>query len=185
MVNMVTPFSALPEPLFTPGPLLDDVRAARVWSLLEAVADPEIPVLSVVDLGIIRAVRLESEHVEVEVTPTYAGCPATEVIAADIRAALVAGGFTKVTVRMVLSPAWTTDAISAAGRSRLHDYGIAPPGPVTAETIRPIRFAQRAVACPQCGSFDTERLAEFGSTACKALYRCRACREPFDHFKPL
>lgn len=182
---MVTPFSALPEPLFTLGPCADSIRAARAWSLLDAVADPEIPVLSVVDLGIIRAVRVEGDHVEVDVTPTYSGCPATEVIATDIRSALVVGGFSEVTVRIVLSPPWTTDAISAAGRTKLLKYGIAPPGPVTAETMRPVRFAQRTLACPQCGSVDTERLAEFGSTACKALYRCRACREPFDHFKPL
>ena len=124
-------------------------------------------------------------RVEVEVTPTYSGCPATEVIAADIRAALVEGGFSEVTVRMVLSPPWTTDAISESGRAKLRAYGIAPPGPVSPDSLRPVRFARRKVACPQCGSEDTERISEFGSTACKALFRCRACREPFDYFKPL
>ena len=185
MVNMVTPFSALPEPLFPLVPSPDDARAALALSLLDGVADPEIPVVSVRELGIIRAVRVEGARVEVDVTPTYSGCPATEVIAADIRAALVAGGFADVTVRTVLSPPWTTDAITEAGRAKLKAYGIAPPGTVPAGAPRPVRFAQRQVACPQCGSKDTERLAEFGSTACKALFRCRPCREPFDYFKPL
>lgn len=182
---MVTPLSALPEPMFTLGPIADGARAAHAWSLLDRVPDPEIPVISVRELGIIRAVRVEGDRVEVEVTPTYSGCPATEVIAADIRAALIDGGFRKVTVRMVLSPPWTTDAISESGRAKLQAYGIAPPGPVSPDTLRPVRFAPRKVACPQCGSEDTERIAEFGSTACKALFRCRACREPFDYFKPL
>lgn len=182
---MVTPLSALPEPLFTLGAIPDAARAAHAWSLLDRVADPEIPVISVRELGIIRAVRVERDRVEIEVTPTYSGCPATEVIAADIRAALIDGGFKEVMVRMVLSPPWTTDAISEAGRAKLRAYGIAPPGPVSPDTLRPVRFAPRKVACPQCGSMDTERIAEFGSTACKALFRCRACREPFDYFKPL
>lgn len=185
MVNMVTPFSALPEPLFPLAPGADDARTVQAWSLLDGVADPEIPVVSVRELGIIRAVRVDRARVEVDVTPTYSGCPATEVIAADIRAALAAGGFAEVTVRMVLSPPWTTDAITDAGRAKLKAYGIAPPGPVPIDASRPVRFVQRQVACPQCGSMDTERLAEFGSTACKALFRCRACREPFDYFKPL
>jgi ring-1,2-phenylacetyl-CoA epoxidase subunit PaaD len=182
MVNMVTPLSALPEPLFTPGAIPD---AARAWTLLDSVVDPEIPVVSVRELGIIRAVRAEGGRVDVEVTPTYSGCPATEVIAADIRAALIEGGFSDVTVRMVLSPPWTTDAISESGRAKLKAYGIVPPGSVSADTVHPVRFAPRRVACPQCGSGNTERIAEFGSTACKALFRCRACLEPFDYFKPL
>lgn len=182
---MVTPFSALPEPLFPLLPAADDARIAQAWSLLDGVADPEIPVVSVRELGIIRAIRVEGTGVEVDVTPTYSGCPATEIIAADIRAALVAGGFADVTVRMVLAPPWSTDAITEAGRAKLKAYGIAPPGPASAAALRPVRFAERQVACPQCGSMDTERLAEFGSTACKALFRCRACREPFDYFKPL
>jgi ring-1,2-phenylacetyl-CoA epoxidase subunit PaaD len=185
MVNMVTPLSALPEPLFTLGTLPNAARAAHAWSLLDGVPDPEIPVVSVCELGIIRAVHVDGGRVEVEVTPTYSGCPATEVIAADIRAALVKGGFSEATVRMVLSPPWTTDAISAAGRAKLQAYGIAPPGPVSPDTLHPVRFAGRKVACPQCGSENTERIAEFGSTACKALFRCLACREPFDYFKPL
>ena len=181
----VTPFSALPQPLFGP-PVADGAgRTAYAWLLLEGVADPEIPAISVCELGIVRAVRVDGAAVAVDVTPTYGGCPATGVIAADIREALLAGGFADVVVRMVLSPAWTTAAISDAGRSKLRAYGIAPPGPVPAGGVRPVRFAPRTVACPQCDSVDTERIAEFGSTACKAQYRCRACREPFDYFKPL
>lgn len=185
MVNMVTPLSALPEPLFTLPAIAEAACAARAWSLLDRVPDPEIPVVSVCELGIIRAVRAEDNRVEVDVTPTYAGCPATEVIAADIRAALLAGGFADVTLRIVLAPPWTTEFISAAGRAKLKAHGIAPPGPVPADALRPVRFAVRKVPCPLCGSEDTERIAEFGSTACKALFRCRACREPFDYFKPL
>jgi len=185
MVTMVTPLSALPEPLFTLGAIADAARAAHAWSLLDGVADPEIPVISVRELGIIGAVCVDGDRVEVEVRPTYSACPATEVIATDIRTALMDGGFKEVTVRLALSPPWTTDAISESGRAKLLAYGIAPPGPVSPETLRPVRFAPRKVACPQCGSEDTERIAEFGSTACKALYRCRACREPFDYFKPL
>jgi ring-1,2-phenylacetyl-CoA epoxidase subunit PaaD len=185
MVTMQTPRCALRTPLAGFGPVADAARTTHAWSLLDQVPDPEIPVISVRELGIIRAVRVAGDRVEVEVTPTYSGCPATEVIATDIRAALVGGGFSEATVRMVLSPPWTTDAISAAGRAKLKAYGIAPPGPVSPDALRPVRFAPGKVACPQCGSEDTERIAEFGSTACKALFRCRACREPFDYFKPL
>ncbi len=184
-MTMVTPLSALPEPLFGTASGAERTREAQAWALLADVPDPEIPVISVCELGIIRAVRAEAGRVEVNVTPTYAGCPATEVIAADIRAALAAGGFSDITVNTVLSPPWTTDAITAAGRAKLRAYGIAPPGPVTAATLQPVRFASRSVQCPQCRSNDTERIAEFGSTPCKSLFRCRACGEPFDYFKPL
>ena len=185
MVMMVTPLSALPESGFTLFPASEDPRLAHAWSLLGQVPDPEIPVISVCELGIVRDVRFDGDRLEVDVTPTYSGCPATEVIGADIRAALEAGGFTGVSVRIVLGPPWTTDAISQAGRDKLKAYGISPPGPVPAAAAQPIRFVPRKVDCPRCGSADTERLAEFGSTPCKSLYRCRTCREPFDHFKPL
>lgn len=159
----------------------------RAWAVLGGVPDPEIPVISVVDLGIVRDVAATGEGVEVSVTPTYAGCPATDVIAHDIAAALAAAG---IAARLItrLAPPWTTDWITGAGRARLRAYGIAPPGAAT----HPVVFRKMgsdpisaAVACPHCGSSDTEVLSQFGSTACKALYRCRACREPFDYFKPL
>jgi ring-1,2-phenylacetyl-CoA epoxidase subunit PaaD len=163
--------------------------AARMRALeaIESVADPEIPVLSVVDLGIVREVRVDGDAVEVTVTPTYSGCPATEVIEESIRRALARAGFAA-TVRTVLSPAWTTDWMTASGRAKLERFGIAPPGPRAPDAPAPLRFyrAEPAlVGCPHCGGVDTERLAEFGSTACKALYRCRICREPFDYFKPI
>ena len=156
----------------------------RVWHALNGVADPEIPVVSVVELGIVRAVDARAEEVEVVITPTYSGCPATEAIEQDIRRALAAAGFAGARVRTALSPAWTTDWISAEGRAKLARFGIAPPERID-PGVAPLHFVRRAsVACPQCGATDTERLAEFASTACKALYRCRSCREPFDYFKP-
>ena len=144
-------------------------ESGRIWSVLETVADPEIPVLSVVDLGIVREVAAD----RVLITPTYTGCPATQVIERDIRAALDAAGYGHVRIETVLSPPWTTDWISEAGRAKLLAYGIAPPAPK----------GERAVHCPQCGSADTEEISRFGSTPCKALWRCRACAEPFDLFK--
>lgn len=166
-------------------------RTAVAWAALAAVPDPEVPVLSVIDLGIVREVRAEADAVEVVLTPTYSGCPATEVIAGSVRDALLAAGFGDVRVTQRLAPAWTTDWISAEGRRKLAAYGIAPPGPVPAAAggAQVVQLHRRAaaapVACPRCGSADTERLAAFGSTACKALWRCRACREPFEHFKPI
>ena len=141
-------------------------ETAPIWTVLGEVADPETPVISVVELGIVRSVEPD----RVVITPTYTGCPATEVIARDIRAALDAAGYRHVGVETALSPAWTTDWISAEGRRKLHAYGIAPP-------------TRGAVACPQCGSAETEEISRFGSTPCKALWRCRDCAEPFDLFK--
>ena len=161
--------------------------AARAWEVLAGVPDPEIPVISVVDLGIVREIRADGDALEVTVTPTYSGCPATQVIEASIRRALADAGF-DATVRTALAPAWTTDWLTAAGREKLTRFGIAPPGERAPDAPVPLRFvrpAPRQVACPHCGATDTERLAEFGSTACKALYRCRECREPFDYFKPI
>lgn len=185
MVIMVTPLSTLPEPGFTLALFGDDAQLARAWSLLEQVPDPEIPVISVCELGIVRRLRFDGDRLDVDVTPTYSGCPATEVISADIRAALERGGFTNVKVNMVLSPPWTTDAISEAGRAKLRAYGIAPPPRVLPGAEQAIRFATRAAQCPRCGAGEAERISEFGSTPCKALYRCNACGEPFDLFKPL
>jgi ring-1,2-phenylacetyl-CoA epoxidase subunit PaaD len=143
---------------------------ARARDALGAVTDPEIPVLTIADLGILRGIALDGGTVEVTITPTYTGCPAMTAIAHDIEAALRQAGIRDVRVRTTLSPAWTTDWITPEGRRKLAEYGIAPPQPT-----RP--------ACPRCGSRDTELLAAFGSTPCKALHRCLACREPFDAFK--
>jgi ring-1,2-phenylacetyl-CoA epoxidase subunit PaaD len=154
--------------------------------VLATVPDPEVPALSLCDLGIVREVKSCGDGVEVVLTPTYSGCPATEVIASSVRAALQAAGLGPVTITQRLSPAWTTDWISAEGLERLRAYGIAPPGPVPAATsVAVLRIRPRNLACPRCGSGDTERLSAFGSTACKALHRCLSCREPFEHFKPL
>ncbi|WP_173812376.1 1,2-phenylacetyl-CoA epoxidase subunit PaaD [Limimaricola cinnabarinus] len=158
-----------------------DTDTVRDW--LGEVPDPEIPAISVVDLGIVRDVGWENDTLVVEVTPTYAGCPATLVIALDIETALHARGIEKVDVRRRMSPAWSTDWISPEGRQKLLDYGIAPPQ-LNAANCAGMLSAQTA-ACPQCGSENTEMLAGRGSTPCKAQFRCRDCREPFDYFKAI
>lgn len=164
-------------------------RVRATWKVLDSVLDPEVPALSVRDLGIVRDVVLRGEALEVILTPTYSGCPATEVIEHDVLAAIDAAGLGPATVTLQRAPAWTTDWISAAGRQKLLAYGIAPPHVLAAGEAVPVRFFGRrdaaSVSCPRCGSANTERLSAFGSTACKALYRCRACREPFEHFKPI
>ena len=157
--------------MVTAAAIRPDVPAAAaeaIRAVLEGVADPEIPVLSIVDLGIVRAVEAD----RVVLTPTYTGCPATHVIERDVRDALDAAGYRDVRIETILSPAWTTDWITAEGRAKLHAYGIAPPDP-----------GARTAACPQCGSRHTEEISRFGSTPCKALWRCRDCAEPFDLFK--
>ena len=165
--------------------------AEAAWAVLDTVPDPEVPVLSVRDLGIVRDVVCGEAGTEVVLTPTYSGCPATEVISDSVRQALEGAGFGPVTVTLRRAPAWTTDWISEDGRRKLRDYGIAPPGPVEEAAgpwgggVAPIRIRPRGIDCPRCGSRQTERLSAFGSTACKAMYRCLACREPFEHFKPI
>ncbi len=156
-------------------------RVQAVWNVLHQVMDPEIPVVSVVDLGIVRDVHDEAGTLKVVITPTYTGCPATKQIEADIREALDSGGFEDAGMQISLSPAWTTDWITQQGREQLKAYGIAPPeGQATKRAL----FAGDAnVACPRCASRDTEQISEFGSTACKSLWRCCTCREPFDDFK--
>ena len=166
-----------------------------IWDALDAVPDPEIPAVSVRELGIVRAVEwtdADPDTLIVRVTPTYSGCPATELIVCGIHEALTALGVPRVRVEMRLSPAWTTDWISAEGKRKLRDYGIAPPvGNVAAADaaridvtgISPLRRANVAVSCPRCGSVQTQLVAQFGSTACKAQYRCLDCLEPFDYFK--
>ncbi len=154
---------------------------AAIRALLDRVPDPEIPVLSIVDLGIVRDVRPGAEAPEVVITPTYAGCPATRVIERSIRAALDAAGFGSTRIVVALSPPWTTDWLTAAGREKLRAYGIAPP--IAGGHDKGALFTEPQVDCPRCGSRDTERIGEFGSTPCKAHWRCRACLEPFDYFK--
>jgi ring-1,2-phenylacetyl-CoA epoxidase subunit PaaD len=162
--------------------LLSHAQAeARAWAVLREVMDPEVPVLSLVDLGVVRAVHCGAEGTEIVLTPTYSGCPATEVIAEQATAAV---GLGPARVRHQLAPAWTSDWISESGREALRRYGIAPPGRC-GEAGAPLRLMAREVPCPRCESRQVERLAAFGSTACKALYRCLACREPFEHFKPI
>ncbi len=151
--------------------VLDDVR-----QVLVQVADPEIPVLTIDDLGVLRDVQLDGKRVVVTITPTYSGCPAMDEIRADITGALNQAGWDDVEVRTVLAPAWTTDWMSDDGRRKLREFGIAPPGQLLLQ-IRP------RVQCPQCGSSDTEEMTRFASTSCKSMWRCRSCREPFDHFK--
>jgi ring-1,2-phenylacetyl-CoA epoxidase subunit PaaD len=152
----------------------------RAWDAAATVCDPEIPVLSIADLGVLREVRVDDGRVEVAITPTYSGCPAMNMIALEIETALARAGIEHAQVTIVLAPAWTTDWMSEAGRAKLKDYGIAPP---QATGSRRALFGVLEVACPQCGSNDTEQLSEFGSTSCKALWRCKSCREPFDYFK--
>jgi ring-1,2-phenylacetyl-CoA epoxidase subunit PaaD len=151
----------------------------RAWSAAAVVPDPEVPCVTVADLGILRAVRIEDGVAVAEVTPTYSGCPATLAIELAIEAALREAGFEARTER-VMSPAWTTDWITQQGRDKLRAYGIAPPEGAAPKMAL---FAKTTVTCPRCASRETERISEFGSTACKAQYRCTACGEPFDYFK--
>ena len=153
-----------------------------IWAILESVKDPEIPVLSVVDLGIAREVNVFDEAVEVVITPTYSGCPATSTIEHDIYNALEQHGFFGSQITTVLSPPWTTDWMTESGRRKLREYGIAPPEKGTGDK-RALIGRQPDIACPHCGSGETELISEFGSTACKSLYRCTSCLEPFDYFK--
>jgi ring-1,2-phenylacetyl-CoA epoxidase subunit PaaD len=158
----------------------DSELRERAWNAAAQVVDPEIPVLTIADLGVLRDIAVSDGHVEVSITPTYSGCPAMNMIGLEIELALEREGIHQPKIRTVLSPAWTTDWMSADGRRKLREYGIAPPE--TASSRRAL-FGEQQVACPQCGSSNTELLSEFGSTSCKALWRCKICREPFDYFK--
>lgn len=152
----------------------------HIWKILEEVCDPEVPVLSILDLGIVRDVKLNGDEVEVIITPTYTGCPAMDMISMNIKMALLENGYSNIKITSVLAPAWTTDWMSDEGKRKLREYGIAPP------LHQPGRFGQTgsaAIACPQCGSANTRCISEFGSTACKSLYQCNDCKEPFDYFK--
>jgi ring-1,2-phenylacetyl-CoA epoxidase subunit PaaD len=155
----------------------------HIWSILETVTDPEVPVLTITDLGIVRDVKDTNDTVEVIITPTYTGCPAMDMIAMNIKLALAEAGYHHIKITSVLSPAWTTDWMSEQGKIKLKEYGIAPPNPKQ-QVCRDELFApDEAVQCPHCNSYHTHRISEFGSTACKALYQCDDCKEPFDYFK--
>lgn len=164
-----------------------DEADARAWDVAAAVCDPEVPVLTIEDLGILRSAHITDSGVLVEITPTYSGCPAMGTIRDDVTTALAGAGYRDVEVRMVLSPAWTTDWMSEHGRRKLADYGIAPPSGTAAMQAGSRRAGPVPVAlsvkCPQCDSVHTRELTRFGSTSCKAMYVCSDCREPFDYFK--
>lgn len=151
----------------------------KIWQILETVCDPEVPVLSILDLGIIRDVQIKSESIDVIITPTYTGCPAMDMITMNIKLVLAEHGYKNVKVTSVLSPAWTTDWMSEEGKRKLKEYGIAPPQYSSALS----KWPDDKIQCPQCNSTNTKLISQFGSTACKALYQCNDCKEPFDYFK--
>ncbi len=160
----------------------------KIWSLLETVNDPEVPVLSVIDLGIVRNVQIEQSETNgykpiITITPTYSGCPAMDVISMQIRMVLLEAGFTSIEIKQVLSPAWTTEWMSEEGKNKLKAYGIAPPQYKQAVCTPDAFQAEETIQCPQCNSWNTTMVSQFGSTACKALYKCEDCKEPFDYFK--
>lgn len=178
----VTPES-VPQPVTQAGNASHLPSLAEALMIAGSVPDPEIPAVTVADLGILRGVSRDGDTIVVALTPTYTGCPAVLAIELAVEAVLYAAGFEKVRIERVLSPAWTTDDITPSGRSKLRQYGIAPPAQRGGRGA--LLFASESVACPRCGSNHTTRISEFGSTACKALWRCNACREPFDYFKCL
>ena len=154
----------------------------EIWTLLEQVSDPEIPVLTVLDMGIVRDIRQENGVWHIDITPTYSGCPAMDMIAVEIKATLQEAGYEKVEVHLVLTPAWTTDWLTESGKQKLKAYGIAPPEGKTPD--KSVLFGEpKKIQCPHCGSRNTKLLSQFGSTACKSLYQCQSCKEPFDYFK--
>ena len=159
------------------------ISTQQVWEALTHVTDPEIPVLTIIDLGIVRNVTVNDKEAVITITPTYTGCPAMDVIGATIKMELLALGFDTVTVNQVLSPAWTTDWMSEAGKSKLKAYGIAPPNHKQQVCSLELFIPHEAVQCPHCNAHHTHRISEFGSTACKALYQCDECKEVFDYFK--
>lgn len=159
------------------------IEEKKIWDILATVTDPEIPVLTVLDLGIVRSVHISNGDAEIVITPTYSGCPAMDMITMNIHLALSGQGYKNIKVTPVLSPAWTTDWMSEEGKRKLKEYGIAPPNPKQQVCKQELFAANEAVQCPRCDSWHTHRISEFGSTACKALYQCDECREPFDYFK--
>jgi ring-1,2-phenylacetyl-CoA epoxidase subunit PaaD len=160
-----------------------EINKQTIYSYLEEINDPEVPVLSIIDLGIVRDVVMNDEEIEVIITPTYTGCPAMDMITATIKIQLATLGFKKIKVTQILSPAWTTEWMSEEGKQKLKEYGIAPPNPKQQVCDQKLFAEAEAVQCPHCDSYHTHRISEFGSTACKALYQCDDCKEPFDYFK--
>jgi ring-1,2-phenylacetyl-CoA epoxidase subunit PaaD len=158
------------------------ITSKEIYTLLHEIPDPEIPVISIVELGVIRDVRAEEKEVEVTITPTYSGCPAMKQMEDDVRRKLMDHGFEEVKIRTVFHPPWTTDWLNGEARKKLQDYGIAPPEERTSDKSF-LMGLHRDVTCPRCKSTDTAMVSQFGSTACKALYKCNICLEPFDYFK--
>lgn len=155
---------------------------SEIWALLKDVNDPEVPVLSILDLGIVRNVKVDGDKIIITITPTYSGCPAMDVIAMDIRLKLIEKGYRNVVVQQQLSPAWTTDWMTEEGKKKLKAFGIAPPNPKQ-QFCTSEMFKEEAVECPHCRSYHTQLISQFSSTACKAMYRCLDCKEAFDYFK--
>lgn len=162
---------------------MEQTSVRHIEDILQKVTDPEIPVLSIMDMGVVRSVRVDDKDVFVELTPTYSGCPAMDVMATDIKLALKEKGY-NATVKLILSPAWTTDWITEKGRKALEAYGIAAPLDASSDKLA-LLGKSKMVACTRCGSTDTKMISQFGSTACKALFQCNDCHEPFDYFKCL
>ncbi len=161
----------------------ENAHIEKIKSILDQINDPEIPVISITDLGIVRDIQMQNDQVIISITPTYSGCPAMDMITTQIRMEMLAAGYKQVEIRQILSPAWTTDWMTEQGKTKLVEYGIAAPLP-TKSVCTPTRFAaEEAIQCPHCKSYNTKRISEFGSTACKALYHCESCLEPFDYFK--
>ena len=159
------------------------ITKESILSILAQVSDPEVPVLSILDLGIVRDIQIhDDDKVDIGITPTYSGCPAMSMIAVNIKMELLAHGFKQVNIHEVLSPAWTTDWMTDEGKKKLKAYGIAPPNP-RQQVCNSNLFAEEAIQCPHCNSYHTHRISEFGSTACKSLHQCDDCKEPFDYFK--
>ena len=163
--------------------MVHTIDKKTILSYLEEINDPEVPVLSIVDLGIVRDIKMNEGEIEIIITPTYTGCPAMDMIATSIRILLSTLGFKHYKITQTLSPAWTTDWMSEKGKRKLKEYGIAPPNPKQQVCDEKLFAPHEAVQCPHCNSLHTHRISEFGSTACKALYQCDDCKEPFDYFK--
>ncbi len=160
---------------------MQNLTQEQVYDWLAEISDPEIPVLSILDLGIVRAVYILEDKIQIIITPTYSGCPAMDIISMQIRMALIGRGFNHIDIKMQLSPAWTTDWISESGKEKMKAYGVAPPTRKSNEGLG--LFEEDVVPCPRCDANETELISQFGSTSCKSMYRCLSCKEPFEHFK--